>query len=151
MKFNKLFSKKICLCSLFLVAIVIIFLYRYYKQIESFEDDLEEIDIEDIENFDSQNKNLIEPNNGHATENMLRHGIGSSVASSGLTKKQGLCCVQHGCVSCNGKYPDQKTYGCKKWDNCCKNKVAKHELQTSCTGCGAEKKAILSTQEDNWW
>ena len=142
MKFNKIFKKKKCICCVVLIIIVVVFIYRSRK-VESFDDD--------IEKFYNESTNLIEPNQGHATHSMLRHGRGSSVSSSSMSKPQGMCCVHYGCVSCGGKYPNQKKYGCKKWQSCDKTKAAKHDYQGECTGCGAEKNAILSTQKDNWW
>lgn len=168
------FGKKKILFALF-ILILIIFIYRY-RPVEHFDDDdttNEQYGIEDFEtneandigDFETDEANdiedfrenydnyeyLIQPNDGHARESMLRYDMGSSVASSGMTKPQGLCCVRFGCKSCGGKYPNQKKYGCKKWQKCEKNRNARHEYQSKCTGCGADKKSILSQQKDNWW
>jgi len=145
MNFNKIFKKKKCICCIVLVIIVVVFVYRNRK-VEYFEDD-----DDDVEHFKESSGELIPANQGHATHSMLRHGGGASVSSSSMTKPQGLCCVHHGCVSCGGKYPNQKKYGCKKWQRCEQNRNAKYDAQDGCTGCGAEKNAILSTQKDNWW
>jgi len=134
-----------------IIVIAIFFIlaiFFYNRKTEQFDDD------EYYEHFNSNktiDENLFPINNGHASNSMLRHGAGASVASSAMTKPQGVCCVHYGCVSCGGKYPNQKKFGCKKWVKCENAGHAKHDYQSGCTGCGGEKNAILSKQKDNWW
>ncbi len=142
MKLNLRFIKKNIILIICVVIVLCILLKKCKDNFENFDD------YDDIEE-------MIDPkpstgSDGHYNEGMMRHGYGSSVASSAI-KHTGQCCQRHGCMSCNSQFPEQKKYGCKQWVDCTKLKEVVSEPQGSCTGCGTDKKTVLSTQQTEWW